>query len=84
MIMCSRAVFSAGALILAAIIFALPICAAPKITGRQWCMSRCQLGQKWCFQACDATYPKNKAFISSAVRPVTGVGASTRPTHLHR
>jgi hypothetical protein len=80
----ARIVLSAGALTLATVIFGLSASAKPKFNGHGWCVSRCQLGQQWCFQACDTIYPKKKASISPARRPVTGTGASTRPTHLHR
>ena len=80
----ARTVLSASALILAAAIFAFPTSATAKLTNRQRCFGYCSLGDKLCFDYCNQTFPKKKASIAPALRPIAGTGASTRPTHLHR
>lgn len=80
----ARIVFSSGALALAAVVFGFPVSAMQKVTNRQWCMSRCQLGQHQCFAYCDVAFPKKKASLSPAPRPTTGTGAPAQSTHLHR
>jgi hypothetical protein len=80
----ARTVLSAGALALAVVIFGFPVSAMPNVTNRQWCMSRCQLGDHGCFQVCNLAFPKKKAAVSPVRRPVTGTGAPSQPTQLHR
>ena len=80
----ARTVLSVGALTLAAVFFGFPVGAMQNVTNRQWCMSRCQLGNHQCFVDCDLMFPKKKASISPAPRPVTGTGAPAQSTHLHR
>jgi hypothetical protein len=71
----ARTVLSVGALTLAAVIFGFPASAMPNVTNRQWCFSRCHLGDHGCFEFCNIAFPKNKAMMSPARRPITGTGA---------
>jgi hypothetical protein len=80
----ARTVLSVGVLTLAAAIFGFPVSAMPNVTNRQWCFSRCQLGDHACFQWCNLAFPKKKASLSPAPRPTTGTGAPAQSTHLHR
>jgi hypothetical protein len=79
----ARMALSLGALALTAVVFAVPVGARPNPTPRQWCMSRCHIGEHACFQYCDTVFPK-KASISPARRPITRTVAPAPSTHLHR
>lgn len=87
----ARTVLSVGALTLAAVIFGFPVSAKPKTTGYQMCAGQCQLGQQSCFATCRCIWkgdlnacPGATKRAAIARRPITGTGAPSRSTHLHR